>query len=127
MTYGVVMMTSASGMCLSKVEFSPSLSEVVTSSWPWEVIHSLRPSSFSVQPRRRGSLEWTGPAYHDKRQSANVLQRSKGRRGLHRRGRGGPCPAEGQRRTERGPGWQSCEPQRARGGRAARRSERRPW
>lgn len=31
-TYGVVMMTSASTKCLSKVEFSPSLSDVVTSS-----------------------------------------------------------------------------------------------
>src|SRR2546430_851110 len=31
-TYGVVMMTSASTRCLSNSEFSPSLSEVVTSS-----------------------------------------------------------------------------------------------
>jgi len=53
-TYGVVMMTSASGMCWSNVEFSPSLSDVVTSSWPWSSSHLRIPSSFSVVPRSSG-------------------------------------------------------------------------
>jgi hypothetical protein len=48
------MMTSASTRCLSNSEPSPSLSEVVTSSWPWSSNHFLMPSSFSVVPRRRG-------------------------------------------------------------------------
>jgi hypothetical protein len=53
-TYGVVMITSASGMCWSNVEFSPSLSDVVTSSWPWSSSHLRIPSSFSVVPRSSG-------------------------------------------------------------------------
>ena len=53
-THGVVMMTSASTSSLSKVEFSPSLSEVVTSVWPWSSNHLRMPSSFSVVPSRSG-------------------------------------------------------------------------
>jgi len=53
--YGVVMITSASTRCLSKVEFSPSLSEVVTSSWPCSSIHFRIPNSFSVVPRSSGT------------------------------------------------------------------------
>lgn len=48
------MMTSASTSSLSKVEFSLSLSEVVTRVWPWSSIHFLKPSSFSMVPRRPG-------------------------------------------------------------------------
>ena len=62
-TYGVVMMTSASTRCLSKVEFSPSLSEVVTSSWPFSSSHFLMPSSFSVVPRSCGSCSAWIPPY----------------------------------------------------------------
>lgn len=50
-TYGVVIITSASTSSFSKIEFSPSLSEVVTRVWPWLSSHFLRPSSFSVVPR----------------------------------------------------------------------------
>lgn len=54
-THGVVMMTSASTSSLSNVEFSPSLSEVVTRVWPWSSSHLRIPSSFSVVPRRSGT------------------------------------------------------------------------
>lgn len=61
-TNGVVMITSASTSSLSKVEFSLSLSEVVTTVWPWSSSHFLIPSSFSVVPRRPGwSLAWEPP------------------------------------------------------------------
>lgn len=49
------MITSASTNSLSKVEFSPSLSEVVTRVWPWSSSHLRIPSSFSVVPRRPGT------------------------------------------------------------------------
>jgi hypothetical protein len=48
--HGVVMMISASTSSLSKVEFSPSLSEVVTRVWPCSSSHLRMPSSFSVVP-----------------------------------------------------------------------------
>lgn len=54
-TYGVVMMTSASTSSWSNLEFSPSLSEVVTRVWPWSSSHLRMPSSFSVVPRRAGT------------------------------------------------------------------------
>jgi hypothetical protein len=54
-TYGVVMMTSASTISFSKTLLSPSLSEVVTRVCPWSSSHLRIPSSFSVVPRRRGS------------------------------------------------------------------------
>lgn len=54
-TYGVVMMTSASTSSWSNLEFSPSLSEVVTRVWPWSSSHLRRPSSFSVVPRSSGT------------------------------------------------------------------------
>lgn len=50
LSYGVVMMTSASTSSWSNLLFSPSLSEVVTRVWPCSSIHFLRPSSFSVVP-----------------------------------------------------------------------------
>ena len=53
--YGVVMMISASTSSLSKVEFSPSLSDVVTSVCPWSSSHLRMPSSFSVVPRSSGT------------------------------------------------------------------------
>lgn len=49
------MMTSASTSSLSKVEFSPSLSEVVTRVWPASSSHLRMPSSFSVVPRSSGT------------------------------------------------------------------------
>ena len=54
-TYGVVMMTSASTSSWSNLLFSPSLSEVVTSVWPWSSSHLRMPSSFSVVPKSCGS------------------------------------------------------------------------
>jgi hypothetical protein len=61
-TYGVVMMTSASTSSWSNLEFSPSLSDVVTRVWPWSSIHFLMPSSFSVVPSILGSCSaWTPP------------------------------------------------------------------
>lgn len=54
-THGVVMMTSASTSSLSKVEFSPSLSEVVTRVCPWSSSHFRIPSSFSVVPSSSGT------------------------------------------------------------------------
>lgn len=51
------MMISASTSSRSKVEFSPSLSEVVTRVWPWSSSHLRMPSSFSVVPRRPGTWE----------------------------------------------------------------------
>jgi hypothetical protein len=52
---GVVMMISAVGSSRSKTESGPSLSEVVTSSWPRDSSHGRSDSSFSVVPRRAGS------------------------------------------------------------------------
>lgn len=63
-TYGVVMMTSASTSSWSNLEPSPSLSDVVTSVWPWSSIHLRIPSSFSVVPRRLGSCSACTPPYH---------------------------------------------------------------
>ena len=54
-TYGVVMITSASTSSLSNVEFSPSLSDVVTKVWPWSSSHFRIPSSFSVVPSISGT------------------------------------------------------------------------
>ena len=54
-TYGVVMMTSASTSSLSNVLFSPSLSLVVTSVWPFSSSHFRMPSSFSVVPKSSGT------------------------------------------------------------------------
>lgn len=54
-THGVVMMISASTSSLSKVEFSPSLSEVVIRVWPWSSSHLRRPSSFWVVPSSSGT------------------------------------------------------------------------
>lgn len=62
-TYGVVMMTSASTSSLSKVELSVSLSEVVTKVWPCSSSHFLKPSSFSVVPRRPGCCLACSPPY----------------------------------------------------------------
>lgn len=73
-TYGVVMMISASTSSLSKVEFSPSLSEVVIRVWPWSSSHLRRPSSFWVVPSRPGTCrdDWVvssqGPHGVDDRQ-----------------------------------------------------------
>jgi hypothetical protein len=61
-TYGVVMMTSASTSSLSNVESSPSLSEVVTSVWPWSSSHLRMPSSFSVVPSSSGTYSICNPA-----------------------------------------------------------------
>lgn len=58
-THGVVMMISASTSSLSKVEFSPSLSDVVTSVWPWSSSHLRSPSSFSVVPSSSGTCSET--------------------------------------------------------------------
>lgn len=60
-TYGVVMIISASTSSLSKVEFSPSLSEVVIRVWPWSSSHFRRPSSFWVVPSKPGtcSIDWS--------------------------------------------------------------------
>jgi len=56
------MMISASTSSRSKVEFSPSLSEVVTSVWPLSSSHLRIPSSFSVVPRRAGTCSaWIPP------------------------------------------------------------------
>lgn len=49
------MITSASTSSLSNVEFSPSLSEVVTKVWPWSSSHFRIPSSFSVVPSISGT------------------------------------------------------------------------
>lgn len=54
-THGVVMIISESTSSLSKTEFSPSLSEVVTRVWPWSSSHFLRPSSFWVLPSSSGT------------------------------------------------------------------------
>ena len=54
-THGVVMITSASTSSLSNVEFSPSLSDVVTKVWPWSSSHFRIPSSFSVVPSNSGT------------------------------------------------------------------------
>lgn len=48
-------MISASTSSLSKVEFSPSLSEVVTRVCPWSSSHFRSPSSFSVVPSSSGT------------------------------------------------------------------------
>lgn len=56
------MMISASTSSLSKVEFSPSLSEVVTRVWPWSSSHFRMPSSFWVVPSRPGT--WKGGEFH---------------------------------------------------------------
>lgn len=48
-------MTSASTSSWSNLLPSVSLSEVVTRVWPWDSIHSRRPSSFSVVPNNLGS------------------------------------------------------------------------
>lgn len=53
-------MISASTSSLSKVEFSPSLSEVVTRVWPCSSSHLRRPSSFWVVPRSPGTCESRG-------------------------------------------------------------------
>jgi hypothetical protein len=50
MTNGVVMMISASTSSWSNLEFSPSLSDVVTRVCPWSSSHLRMPSSFSVVP-----------------------------------------------------------------------------
>ena len=50
-------MISASTSSLSKVEFSPSLSEVVTRVWPWSSSHFRMPSSFWVVPRSSGTCK----------------------------------------------------------------------
>lgn len=55
MSYGVVMMTSASTSSWSNLLLALSLSEVVTRVWPWSSIHFLSPSSFSVVPSSFGS------------------------------------------------------------------------
>lgn len=56
------MMTSASTSSFSNLEFSPSLSEVVTRVWPCSSIHLRIPSSFSVVPRSSGCCSaWTPP------------------------------------------------------------------
>lgn len=57
------MMTSASTSSFSKTESSPSLSEVVTRVWPWDSIHFLIPSSFSVVPRSSGCCSAWIPPY----------------------------------------------------------------
>jgi len=51
----VVMMISASTSSWSNFEFSPSLSEVVTSVWPCSSSQGRMPSSFSVVPRSSGT------------------------------------------------------------------------
>jgi len=57
-TYGVVMIISASTSSWSNLEFSPSLSDVVTRVCPWDSSHGRIPSSFSVVPRSSGT--WRG-------------------------------------------------------------------
>jgi hypothetical protein len=89
-SYGVVMMTSASTSSLSNVEFSPSLSEVVTSVCPWSSSHFRMPSSFSVVPRRAGcclacSWPWRESAFQPATRRARA-------RDVRHRGRGGLCP-----------------------------------
>lgn len=49
------MMTSASTSSWSNLEFSPSLSDVVTRVCPWSSSHLRIPSSFSVVPRSSGT------------------------------------------------------------------------
>ena len=61
-TYGVVMMTSASTSSRSKVESSPSLSDVVTRVWPWSSSHLRMPSSFSVVPSSSGTCRRSAAA-----------------------------------------------------------------
>ena len=64
--YGVVMMTSASTNSWSNLEFSPSLSEVVTRVWPLLSSHGRIPSSFSVVPSSSGtSLACSWPCASD--------------------------------------------------------------
>ena len=53
--YGVVISISASTSSWSNLEFSPSLSEVVTRVCPASSSHFRMPSSFSVVPRRSGT------------------------------------------------------------------------
>ena len=53
--HGVVMITSASTNSWSNLEFSPSLSDVVTNVWPCSSSHFRIPSSFSVVPRSSGT------------------------------------------------------------------------
>ena len=66
--HGVVMMTSASTNSLSNLEFSPSLSDVVTKVWPWSSSHFRMPSSFSVVPSISGtSRACSPPSYRTSR------------------------------------------------------------
>lgn len=79
------MMTSASTRCLSNSESSPSLLDVVTSSWPCSSIHFRIPSSFSVVPRSCGSCSaWMPPwccqtsfRYHPRRGVTYVVEDKK--------------------------------------------------
>ena len=61
-------MTSASTNSWSNLEFSPSLSDVVTKVWPFSSSHFRRPSSFSVVPSIFGSSRaWSPPSYRTSR------------------------------------------------------------
>ena len=120
-TYGVVMMTSASTRCFSKAELGPSLSEVVTSSWPLLSTYWRMPSSFSVQPSSRDSSLACCPAFFAFPVSLSTsrallssealglerrhweLVRRWEELDLHRTGPAGPCPVGWQRQSACGP------------------------
>lgn len=123
-TYGVVMMTSASTSSWSNLEFSPSLSDVVTRVWPWSSIHLRMPSSFSVVPRSWGSCSaWIPPwcSQHLCRQTMEIGVN------LHRTIREVLCPVVSQSRLAFGSHWVGGRRklQQSGGGQRVRRGGRR--